>query len=226
MKKIAFALMLMVISIMFFLILGLMKVQAQTQIPQTRVAVYSLKLTGSYYNYNNFEQYLKSLIETKLSQAGIVVLARGQDYKDIIAEQNLPGIDPNTQAPKNQLWGATATLELTGNIVVNRLGGGFGFRIGNTKINVGSQVSVTFKLSGQMVDVRTGRKFPAVAVASRKGALESFGFYVNNFGGIVFNDNIKESLLGKAAEEAINRIVDEFIKFYNQIPSQESWPKK
>lgn len=195
-------------------------------VPDKRVAIGRLNITGDY--SWGIQEWLPRFLEAKLVKSGWTVLGRGEAYHAVREEQHLAGINPATQPPRNEIWGATAALKLTCRTQVNRIAGGGLLRFGETNINVGSYIRVQTDLIGEMLDTRTGQIKPVAISSSREGALESLGVYINSRnsffrGGAIHTDRLRETLLGKAADEAVEKLVQQLNQLYDQVPGQGSW---
>jgi len=190
-------------------------------IPTKRVAVINLQVIGDYTN-GETGTWLMDLMREKLANYGWTIIARGQSYDRIIAEQSLSGIDPATKTEPNKLWGATANLELTARFKVNRISGGVGFNLGQANIQLGSYVQCQVDIVGKLVSIQTGQIKPITSAGNCSGALESLGLYVPgiNAGGAIYNDNIRESLAWKAADKALNGLAEKLNFLYDQVPGQ------
>ncbi len=194
---------------------------AQSPIPDKRVAVYSFKLDNDNCYYNrNLESYLRALLEEKADGHGFTLLARQENYQAIREEKGLEEIDPVTKAPRNQLYGATAIIELVGRVEVYESNSRMSYS--GYSLNLGNRVKVICRIVGKIIDVRTGRmRVVSATVAKSSTGSIGAGTHSGNYE-VKFHDNsIKGQLIGAGTEEAVEKIV---VQLKDKIPSQESWP--
>jgi len=182
-------------------------------IPANRVAVVTLNVSGEY--SDQVQQWLPAMIEDQLLAKGWTLLVRGQRMQHIQEERNLPGVNPETKAPDNQLLGATALMELNARIQISGVGAAVGF--GN--ITVGDYVRASVDLNGQIVDVATGVLKSSIKVGGSAGGLKTIAVVALNRnwevrGGGVDLHGIQGTLVGKAADTAVNRLVKQLETLY------------
>lgn len=190
---------------------------AYTPIPEQRVAVMNLKVTGD--SSDQIKDWLPTLIEDNLMQKGWTLVVRGERMQHIQDERNLAGVDPDTRAEGNTLLGATAFLELTARIQITGIQGALGFG----RVTLGDYVRVSVDLNGQIVDVKTGVLKSSVKVGGSAGGLKTVAIVALNRdwdirGGGINLAGIRQSLAGKAADKAAIKLVDKLDSIYGSSP--------
>lgn len=190
-------------------------------IPGKRVAVMNLKVEGEY--SEQVKDWLPALIEDRLLCEGWTLVVRGERMQHIQEEQNMPGIKPETQLPKDELLGATAFVELTARIQVRDIQGLVGYKW----FTFGDYARATVDLNGQVVDPATGVLKSSVSVGGSASGLKT-GLVISinsdwRVGAGGYNlKGIRESLVGKAADEAAGRMIAVLQKLYPTIPGQKN----
>jgi len=198
---------------------------SDTAVPTNRVAVMNLKVSGE--GSEQVKDWLPAIIEDNLLKRGWSLVVRGERMKHIQDECNLPGVDPETKAEGNTLVGATAFLELTARIQISGVQGALGFG----KITIGDYVRASVDLNGQIVDVRTGLLKSSVKVGGSAGGLKTIAIVELNRnwdigGGGINLPGIRETLIGKAADKAADRLVAKLDSIYGADPSLTSKKQK
>jgi hypothetical protein len=182
--------------------------RAGDPVPAKRVAVMDLEVRGQY--ASEVRDALPELIEDRLLRAGWTVVVRGRRMAHVQEERDLPGVRPGTEPPDNELLGATALLELTARIQVNDTRGLAGAWI----FGGGDVVKATVDLNGQIVDPATGVLKATVSVNGSQTGLRSLVLGEvrrwHRRPEVVGFDlaGIRQSLVGKAADKAADRLVD------------------
>lgn len=216
---------------LFLLILVVASLSAMAEevsypvIPANRVAVMNLKVSGE--GSEQVKDWMPAVIEDNLLKRGWTLVVRGERMQHIQEERNLPGVDPETKSEGDTLVGATAFLELTVRIQISGIQGALGF--GN--VTVGDYVRASVDLSGQIVDVRTGLLKSSVKVGGSAGALKTIAIVAikkdwNIGGGGINLAGIRETLVGKAADKAADRLVAKLDSLYSPVPATKSKPVK
>lgn len=190
-------------------------------VPGTRVAVMNLKVEGEY--SEQVKDWLPALIEDRLLGEGWTLVVRGERMRHIQEEKGLRGIKPETRLPENELLGATAFVELTARIQVKDIQGLVGYKW----FTFGDYVRATIDLNGQIVDPATGVLKSSVSVGgSASGLKTGLVIYINSdwrVGAGGYNlKGIRESLVGKAADEAACRMITVLNKLYPTIPGKST----
>lgn len=190
-------------------------------IPGTRVAVMNLNVSGEY--RDQVRDWLPVLIEDKLLGEGWTLVVRGERMQHIQEERNLPGIKPETRLPDQELLGATAFLELTARVQVKSIQGLVGYKI----FTLGDYARATIDLNGQIVDPATGVLKSSVSVGGSASGLKT-GLVLTvgsdwriGAGGYEIQD-IQQTLVGKAADEAAARLLERLKALYPTLPKQRS----
>jgi curli biogenesis system outer membrane secretion channel CsgG len=184
-----------------------------TNMPVNRVAVMNLKVSGE--GSEQVREWLPAIIEDNLLKRGWTLVVRGERMQHIQEERNLPGVDPETKSEGNTLVGATAFLELTARVQISGVQGALGF--GN--VTIGDYVKASVDLNGQIVDVRTGLLKSSVKVGGSAGGLKTIAIAQLNrnwdiSGGGINLPGIRETLVGKAADKAADRLVAKLDALY------------
>lgn len=188
-------------------------------VPQARIAVMSLNVSGDY--SDQVREWLPALIEEKLMTEGWTLVVRGQRMDHIQQEHGLPGIKPDTRLPENELLSATTFLELNARIQVKDIQGILGYKI----FSLGDYARASVDLNGQIVDPSTGVLKSSVSVGGSAGTLKTAATITiaSNWriaaGGYNLND-IKSSLVGKAADVAAKKLLDKLRCLYGPAPRQ------
>lgn len=188
-------------------------------IPGTRVAVMDLKVDGPY--SEQVRDWLPALIEDRLLAAGWTLVVRGEKMQHIQDERNLPGIKPETKLPDQELLGATAFIELAGRTQVKSLQGVVGYKY----FTLGDYARATVDLNGQIVDPATGVLKSSISVGGSASGLQTAlvatiqSDWRIGAGGYRIED-VKQSLMGKAADEAAAKLIARLKTLYPTLPSQ------
>lgn len=189
-----------------------------TKIPESRVAVMNLTVTGE--GSDQVREWLPAIIEEKLLEKGWSLVVRGERMQHIQEERNLPGVDPATKVEDNSLLGATAFLELQARVQITGIQGALGFG----RITVGDYVRASVDLNGQITDVKTGLLKSSIKVGGSASGMKTLAVvsirrdWDLQAGG--FNlEGIKHSLVGKAADTAAKRLVDKLDTEYKRTPA-------
>jgi hypothetical protein len=161
------------------------------------------------------------LIEDHLLKEGWTLVVRGERMQHVQQEQNLPGVKPETKLPENELLSATALLELSARVQVKDVHGVLGYK----SITVGGYSRASVDLNGQIVDPATGVLKSSVSVGGSASGVKTAlvvslgGNWRIGAGGYNLS-GIRESLVGKAADEAALRLVEKLKAAYPALPSQ------
>jgi len=190
-------------------------------IPDKRVAVIDLNISGEY--SDQVRHWLPALIEDRLLKEGWTLVVRGERLRPIREEYNLPGVKPETKLPDNELLGATAFLELNARVQVKDIQGVVGFKY----FTLGDYARATVDLNGRIIDPATGVLKSSVSVggsaAGLKTALVVTPGYDWRIGAGGYNlRGVRETLVGKAADEAASRLVDKLKALYPSIPGRNT----
>lgn len=193
-------------------------------IPARRVAVMNLKVQGEY--SEQVRDWLPALIEDRLLQEGWTLVVRGERMRHIQEERGLGGVKPDTQLPDQEILAATAFLELSARVQVKDIQGLIGYRI----FQFGDFARASVDLNGQVVDPATSVLKSSVSVGgSASGLKAALTVYIGQdwkIGGGGYNlKGIRESLVGKAADVAAQRLVAKLKALYPCIPSREALPQ-
>jgi len=186
-------------------------------IPAQRIAVLQLQIQGRYAHL--LREWLPVFLEAKLAEDGWTVLARGETMEEIQREQNLPGVDPTTAPQKNKLYGATALVKLTARVDVQDIDAAahIGF------LSIGGLVKVKFHLNGEIVDTSTGVISPLGTITAKKSKLRRIAVVfpqVHWIGGGYNIGHIKETLVGGAADDAANQLVNRLDALRRSVPGR------
>lgn len=190
-------------------------------IPDKRVAVIDLNISGEY--SDQVRHWLPALIEDRLLKEGWTLVVRGERLRPIREEYNLPGVKPETRLPDNELLGATAFLELNARVQVKDIQGVVGFKY----FTLGDYARATVDLNGQIIDPATGVLKSSVSVGGSAAGLKT-ALVVTlgddwRIGAGGYNlRGVRETLVGKAADEAASRLVDKLKALYPSIPGRNT----
>lgn len=190
-------------------------------IPDKRIAVMDLKVSGEYSDQVRY--WLPALIEDRLLKEGWTLVVRGERLKPVQEEHNLPGVKPETKLPDNELLGATAFLELNARVQVKDIQGVVGFKY----FTLGDYARATVDLNGQIVDPATGVLKSSVSVGGSAAGLKTALVITLGedwrIGAGGYNlRGVRETLVGKAADEAAIRLVEKLKALYPSIPGKKS----
>lgn len=194
-------------------------------IPDKRIAVMDLKVSGEY--SDQVRHWLPALIEDRLLKEGWTLVVRGERLQPIREEHNLPGVKPETKLPDNELLGATAFLELNARVQVKDIQGVVGFKY----FTLGDYARATVDLNGQIVDPATGVLKSSVSVGGSAAGLKTALVITLGedwrIGAGGYNlRGVRETLVGKAADEAASRLVEKLKALYPSIPGKKSTANK
>jgi len=190
-------------------------------VPEKRVAVMNLKVSGEY--ADQVRDWFPALIEDRLLNEGWTLVVRGERMRHIQEEKNLPGIKPETKLPENELLGATAFLELSARVQVKDIQGIIGYK----QFAIGDYARATVDVSGQIVDPATGVLKSSVSVGGSAGGLKTAlavslgGEWRIGAGGYNLR-GIRDTLVGKAADEAADRLIGKLKGLYPSVPGQRN----
>ena len=188
------------------------------RVPAQRLAVLKLRVDGPH--ASQIRQWLPELIETRLAESGWTILARGETMREIRKEQELSGVDPTTAPAKDSLWGASALLDLTARISIRETEAAVNIGL----FSLGGHVRVKVELSGQAVDTSTGVETPLGVFEGTESKLRSLGVVLPNkgwLGGAFRIKAIKESMVGRAADEAAMALVKKLNHMPRLVPGRE-----
>lgn len=189
------------------------------QIPAKRIAVMNLKVSGEY--SDQVREWLPALIEDRLLREGWTLVVRGERMRHIQEERNLQGVRPETRLPDNEILGATAFIELAARVQVKDIQGIIGYRA----FTVGDYARATVDLNGQVVDPATSLLKSSVSVGGSAAGLKT-ALVVTiasdwRIGAGGYNlRGVRQSLVGKAADEAAERMIRKLKELYPTIPGQ------
>ncbi len=192
---------------------------AAEAIPAQRIVVMDLQMQGRY--AYELRKWLPALLEAKLAEHGWTVLARGDALKAIRQEQNLPGVNPTTAPPKNQLYGASAILKLDARVDVKDYDAAANIGI----FSIGGLVKVKFHLNGQIIDTGTGVINPLGEITTSVSKLKRLAVVFPSIGYIGGGFNIKgvrDSLVGSAADKAARELVKRLETMRGNVPGYEA----
>ncbi|MGQ9454319.1 MAG: CsgG/HfaB family protein [Armatimonadota bacterium] len=193
--------------------------EQQTPIPSKRVAVMNLKVSGDY--SEQVRDWLPVMIEEELLKRGWTLVVRGERVRHIQEERSLPGIKPETRLPENELLGATAFLELSARIQVKDIQGIVGYK----SLTLGDYARASVDINGQIIDPATGLLKSSVTVGGSASGLKTAavvtiaGDWRIGAGGYNLR-GVRESLVGKAADNAVRRLVEKLVALYPTVPEQ------
>lgn len=188
-------------------------------IPDKRVAVMNLRVSGEY--SEQVRDWLPALIEDRLLKEGWTLVVRGERMRHIQEERNLGGVNPDTKLPDNQIIGATAFLELNARIQVKDIQGLIGYK----QFTIGDYARASVDISGQIVDPATGLLKSAVTVGGSASGLKTAAVVTIGsdwrIGAGGYNlRGVRESLVGKAADTAAEKLISQLRCLYPTVPSQ------
>ncbi len=189
-------------------------------IPDKRVAVLDLKVSGEY--SDQVRHWLPALIEDRLLREGWTLLVRGERLRPIREEYNLTGVKPETKLPDNELLGATAFLDLNARVQVKDIQGVVGFKY----FTLGDYARAIVDLNGQIIDPATGVLKSSVSVGGSAAGLKT-ALVVTlgedwRIGAGGYNlRGVRETLVGKAADEAASRLIEKLKALYPSIPGRK-----
>mgnify|MGYP005843755525 CR=1 FL=1 len=180
-----------------------------------------LKVSGDY--SDQLREWLPALVEDRLLAEGWTLVVRGQRMRHIQEERSLPGIKPETRLPDNELLGATAFVELVARVQVKEIQSIVGYRM----FGIGDIVRAFVDLNGQIVDPATGVLKSSINVSgSARGLKTALVVTLGRdwrIGAGGYNlKGIRESLVGKAADEAAVELVEKLKSLYPSIPPRVS----
>ncbi len=186
-------------------------------IPDKRIVVLNLKVTGDY--SEQVKDWLPSLIEDRLLCEGWTLLVRGDSMKNIQDEHNLKNIKPESKLPENELLGATAFIELNARIQVKDIQGLIGYKY----FTLGDYARATVDLNGRIVDPATGVLKSSLTVGGSASGLKTalvatIGSDWKIGAGGYNLKGVRETLVGKAADTAAQRLVQKLKLIYSCIP--------
>ena len=188
-------------------------------IPASRVAVMNLKVSGQY--ASQVKDWLPLLVEDHLLKEGWTLVVRGERMQHVQEEQNLPGVKPETKLPENELLSANALLKLSARVQVKDVHGVLGYK----SITVGGYSRASVDLNGQIVDPATGVLKSSLNVGGSASGVKTAlvvslgGDWRIGAGGYNLS-GIRDSLVGKAADEAALRMVEKLKAAYPSLPQQ------
>lgn len=191
----------------------------QTEIPAKRVAVMNLKVSGDY--SEQLRDWLPALIEERLLKEGWTLVVRGDRMEHIQKERKLEGLDPSTKLPEATLVGATAFIEMNARVQVKDIQGLIGYKY----FTFGDYARASVDLNGQIVDPATGLLKSSLTVGgSASGLKTSLIITIGSdwkIGAGGYNiAGIKQSLVGKAADQAAEKLVGKLKMMYCDLPMQ------
>ncbi len=192
---------------------------AGQDIPAQRIVVMQLEMQGRY--SSELRKWLPALLEAKLAEHGFTVLARGDALEAIRQEQNLPGVNPTTAPPQDQLYGASAILKLTARVDVKDYDAAAHIGI----FSLGGLVKVKFHLNGQIIDAGTGVIRPLGEITAAKSKLKGIGVVfpsIGYIGGGYKISGIRDSLVGSAADSAAQELVKRLEQGRGDVPGYEA----
>lgn len=189
-------------------------------IPERRIAVMNLKVSGDY--SEQVKDWLPALIEDRLLREGWTLVVRGERMRHIQEERNLSGVKPETRPPENELLGATAFIELSARVQVKDIQGIIGYKY----FTVGDYARATVDLNGQVVDPATGVLKSSVGVGgSASGLKTALVVTVGSdwrIGAGGYNlKGVRETLVGKAADDAAGKLIGKMKALYPSMPGQK-----
>ena len=194
--------------------------QGDSTIPSKRVAVMNLKVSGDY--SDQVRDWLPVMIEEELLKQGWTLVVRGERMRHIQEERSLPGVKPETRVPDNELLGATAFLELSARVQVKDIQGIVGYK----SLTLGDYARASVDINGQIIDPATGLLKSSITVGGSASGLKTAavvtlaGDWRIGAGGYNLR-GVRESLVGKAADVAVRRLVDKLKAVYPSIPGQD-----
>ena len=188
-------------------------------IPERRVAVMNLRVSGQY--SEELREWLPVLIEDRLLAEGWTLVVRGERMQHIQQERTLPGVKPETRLPDQEILGATAFVELAARVQVKDIQGVVGYKV----FSLGDYVRATVDVTGQIVDPATGVLKCSINVSGSASGLKTalvvrLGSDWRVGAGGYNVKGIRESLVGRAADEAAVKLIGRLKALYPTIPSQ------
>ncbi len=192
---------------------------ASSAIPAQRIVVMDLQMGGRY--AHELRKWLPAFLEAKLAEHGWTVLARGEALKTIRQEQDLPGVNPLTAPPKNQLYGASAILKLNARVDVKEYDAAANIGI----FSIGGLTKVKFHLNGQIIDAGTGVIKPLGEITASASKLKRLAVVFPKIGyiGGGFNiSDIRDSLVGAAADDGAKELVKRLDTMREAVPGYEA----
>lgn len=199
---------------------GVIAQQVVAEVPSKRVAVMNLKVSGDY--SDQVRDWLPAMIEEELLKQGWTLVVRGERMRHIQEERSLPGVRPDTRVPDNELLGATAFLELSARVQVKDIQGIVGYK----SLTLGDYARASVDINGQIIDPATGLLKSSITVGGSSSGLKTAavvtiaGDWRVGAGGYNLR-GVRESLVGKAADIAVRRLVEKLKAVYSSIPGQE-----
>ena len=188
-------------------------------IPAQRIVVMDLQMGGRY--AHELRKWLPAFLEAKLAEHGWTVLARGEALETIRQEQDLPGVNPLTAPPKNQLYGASAILKLNARVDVKDYDAAANIGI----FSIGGLTKVKFHLNGQIIDAATGVINPLGEITASASKLKRLAVVFPSIGyiGGGFNiSDIRDSLVGAAADDGATELVKRLETMRGNVPGYEA----
>lgn len=187
-------------------------------VPAKRIAVMNLNVSGDY--SEQVRSWLPAIIEEHLLKEGWTLVVRGKRMDNIQRERNLPGVKPETRLPDQEILGATTFLELNARIQVKDIQGLIGYKI----FSLGDYARASVDLNGQIVDPATGVLKSSISVGGSAGGLKTAAVVKVGddwrIGAGGYNlKGIRESLVGKAADEAARRLLAQLKTVYGPAPA-------
>ncbi len=188
-------------------------------IPEKRIAVMNLKVSGDY--SEQVQDWLPALIEDQLLKQGWTLVVRGERMQHVQDERSLPGVREGTRPPDNEILGATAFVELAARVQVKDIQGAIGFKY----FTLGDYARASIDLTGQIVDPSTGVLKSSLTVGGSASGLKTAAVVTIGsdwrIGAGGYNINgVRKSLVGKAADQAACKLVEKLKTMYPSIPGQ------
>lgn len=198
---------------------GALAYQPGDPIPEKRVAVMNLRVSGDY--SEQVQDWLPALIEDQLLKQGWTLVVRGERMQHVQDERSLPGVKEGTRPPDNEILGATAFVELAARVQVKDIQGAIGYKY----FTVGDYARASVDITGQIVDPATGVLKSSVTVGGSAGGLKTAAVVTIGsdwrIGAGGYNiDGVRKTLVGKAADVAACKLVDKLKVMYPSIPGQ------
>ncbi|MDH7601006.1 MAG: CsgG/HfaB family protein [Armatimonadota bacterium] len=198
---------------------SLLAEQTAVDIPAKRVAVMELRVSGDY--SDQVRDWLPAMIEEELLKHGWTLVVRGERMRHIQEERSLPGVRPDTRVPDNELLGATAFLELSARIQVKDAQGIVGYK----SLTLGDYARASVDINGQIIDPATGLLKSSITVGGSASGLKTAavvsiaGDWRIGAGGYSLR-GVRETLVGRAADVAVRRLVEKLGTLCSSIPGQ------
>ncbi len=192
---------------------------ASSAIPAQRIVVMDLQMGGRY--AHELRKWLPAFLEAKLAEHGWTVLARGEALKAIRQEQNLPGANPTTLPPQNQLYGASAIMKLNARVDINDYDAAVNIGI----FSIGGLTKVKFHLNGQIIDAGTGVIHPLGELTASRSKLKRLAVVfpkISYIGGGFNISNVQDSLVGAAADSAAVELVRRLDTMRENVPGYDA----